>query len=334
VRACVLALLVCAAGGCAGHQPPDTRSFFVRGSQASTGGATYDAPKGTADSGGAGTKAQTTQAQAKSDPSAVSADSDAPKAPVPKTDDLPTLETTDANLGVAVAALKRHPTADGYVAVGNAYHRLGVFDQAVTNFQHALDLNSDLPAAAEGLARVWRDWGLPQFGLPYAYRALSAAPKSPSVENTLGTLLFALGDPEAARTHFEKAVVLDPRAVYALNNLCYVAFMLGNGGPAVARCNEALAISPDVTSIQNNLALVFAAEGHTDQAEQEFAKAGDNPALNFNMGIVQMARHEYRAAVEPFQTACHATPEVAGACAWAAEARRLAAAKPPADIRK
>jgi tetratricopeptide (TPR) repeat protein len=330
VRVCVLALLVCAAAGCAGHQPPDTRSLFIKGSQeSSAGGATFDAPKGAADSSGAGA-----QAQIKSDPSAASSDSGVSKAPAPKADDLPTLETTDANLGVTIAALKRRPTANGYVAVGNAYHRLGVFDQAQANFQHALDINSTLPAASEGLARVWRDWGLPQFGLPYAYRAVSAAPKSPSAENTLGTLLFALGDPEAARTRFEKAVALDPKAVYALNNLCYVAFMLGEGGPAVARCNEALALSPDVTITQNNLALVYAAEGHTDQAADEFARAGDASAANFNMGIVQMARHEYRAAADLFRAACRATPEVAGACAWAAQARRLAGATPPADIRK
>ena len=330
MRVCVLALLVCTAAGCAGHQPPDTRSFFIRGSQASSaGGATFDAPKGAGDSAGAGTQAQT-----QSDSSAVSSDPGASKAPEPKSSDLPTLETTNADLGALLAALKRHPTADGYVAVGNAYRRLGVFDQAQANFQHALDINSDLPAAAEGLARVWRDWELPQYGLPYAYRAVSTAPKSPSAENTLGTLLFVLGDPEAARTHFEKAVTLDPNAVYALNNLCYVALMLGDGGPAAARCNEALALSPDMTSIRNNLALVYAAEGHSDQAADEFARAGDSQAASFNMGIVQMARHEYRAAIEPLQAACRAKPEVAGACAWAAEARRLAAATPRSDIRK
>jgi len=49
---------------------------------------------------------------------------------------------------------------------------------------------------------------------------------------------------------------------------------------------------------------------------------------------VHMARHEYREAVAPFQAACRAQPEVAGACAWAAQARRLAAATPPADIKK
>jgi protein O-GlcNAc transferase len=327
VRVCVLALLACAAAGCAGHRPPDAAGLFIHRSQTqSSDGATFDAPskndasKAAGDSGGV-------MPQTTIDPSV-------PRTPRPKSSDSPTLETTNAGLGVALAALKAHPTADAYVAVGDEYRRLGVLDEAEANFQHALQLNSRLPAAAEGLARAWRDWGLPQFGLPYAYRALSAAPRSPSVENTLGTLLFALGDPEASRIHFQKAVALDPGAAYALNNLCYVAFILGDGGPAIARCNEALVLSPDVASTRNNLALVYAAEGRTDQAADEFARVEDGPAANFNMGIVHMARHEYRAAVEPFQAACRATPEVAGACAWAAQARRLAGAMPQADIRK
>ena len=263
MRVCALALLVCLAAGCAAHRSPDASSLFVHRSQTTyADGATFDAPKAAGDSGGAGT-------QAKIDP-VVSSDPDVPKTPEPKSSDLPTLETTNAGLGAALAALKLHPNANAYVAVGEEYRRLGVFDEAEANFQHALRINSRLPAATEGLARVWRDWGLPQYGLPYAYRAVSAAPRSPSAENTLGTLLFALGDPQAARTHFQKAVVLNPEAVYALNNLCYVAFMLGDGGPAVARCNEALALAPDATT-RNNLALVYAAEGHADQAADEFA---------------------------------------------------------------
>jgi Flp pilus assembly protein TadD len=256
----------------------------------------------------------------------------APAPPATPASNPPTLETTNAGLGAALAALKHHPTANAYVAVGEAYLRLGVFDEAESNFQHALHIDSRSPAAAEDLARLWRDWGWPNLGLPYAYRALSAAPRSPAVENTLGTLLFALGDPEAARTHFQRAAALDPEAAYALNNLCYVALMLGEGGPAIARCQEALALSPDLASSRNNLALVYAAEGHIDQAADEFARSGDGPAADFNMGIVHMARHEYREAVALFQAACHATPEVPGACAWATEARRLAAETPSADI--
>jgi tetratricopeptide (TPR) repeat protein len=326
VRVCGLALLVCLSAGCAAHTPPDAEGLFIHRSQAaSAGGVTFDAtdvsaPSATGETGGA-------RPQATVDPGI-------PRTPRPKSSNSPTLETTNSGLGAALAALTLHPTADAYVAVGREYYRLGVFDQAEANFESALHIDSHLTTATEDLARLWRDWGLPQFGLPFAYRAVSGAPRSPSAENTLGTLLFVLGDPEAAQQHFQKAVALDSQAAYALNNLCYVAFMLGDGGPAIARCNEALALSPDVTITRNNLALVYAAEGHTDQAADEFAKAEDAPAANFNMGIVQMARHQYHDAVALFQAACRATPEVAGACAWAAQARRLAAATPPADIRR
>jgi len=192
VRVCGLALLVCLAAGCAAHRSPDLSGVVIQRSEpTSAKGATFDAPgmngapQPAGDSTGAGPQA--------------ALDPRLREPPRPKTSTLPTLETTNAGLGAALAALKRHPTADAYVAVGEAYHRLGVFDEAEENFRLALRLKARSAAASEGLARVWRDWGWPQIGLPYAYRALSAAPRSPSVENTLGTLLFILGNPEAAR---------------------------------------------------------------------------------------------------------------------------------------
>jgi Flp pilus assembly protein TadD len=291
--------------------------LFVHRSQANyKDGASFDAPTETTGSGD--TRSARTAAAPSPDPGVS-------KLPQPKSSDSPTLETTDPSLVALLASVRTHPTADGYLALGNAYHRLGVLDEAETNFQNALKLDKKSSAAQEGLARVWRDWGWPQYALGNAYRAVSLAPKSPSAENTLGTVLFALGDPEGADKHFQKALSLDPTAAYALNNLCYVSFMLGDGGPAVSRCTDALALAPGLATTRNNLALVYAAQGKTDEAAREFAKVSDGPSAAFNMGIVHVARREYQAAIEPFDAACHAKPEVPGACAWAREARKLAA---------
>jgi tetratricopeptide (TPR) repeat protein len=316
VRACVPALLVCLAAGCAGHRSPDTGSPFVRRSQTTyTDGVTFDAPDSAAGrAAGAGAQAAPTV-----DPQLL-------KGPQPKASDSPTLESTNSGLGAALAALKRQRTSSHYVAVGQEYARLGVLDEAESNFESALQMDSRSSDAAEGLARVWRDWDLPQYGLPHAYRAVSFAPRSASAENTLGTLLFALGDLTASQVHFQRALSLDPQAVYALNNLCYVAFMIGDGGPAAARCTEALALAPAETTTRNNLALVYAAEGRADASAAEFAKASAAPAASFNIGIVDMARHEYKEAQEHFDLACHAKPEVVGACTWAIQARKLSAA--------
>jgi tetratricopeptide (TPR) repeat protein len=318
VRVCALALLVCLAAGCAAHRSPDTTSLFVHRSRATyEDGATFDAPgaAGTKDAPKADGDSGSARAQAIPDPSV-------PKSPQPKSSDSPTLESTTPNLAAIVAAVRLHPSADGYVALGTAYHRLGVLDEAENNFQRALQFNGKSAPAYEGLARVWRDWGLPEYGLGDAYRAVSIAPHSASAHNTLGTLLFALGDPEVAKTHFQRSLALDATAGYALNNLCYVSFMLGEGGPAVARCTEALALAPDAVTTRNNLALVYAAQGKPDEAAREFAKASDGPAASYNVGIAHMARHEYQDAAAAFTIACNAKPEVAGACAWAKEARR------------
>jgi len=314
MRPLVPALVACMAAACAGHQPPDAGNPFVTRSKTTyADGATYDAPKVSG-------ATVASQVQPPAPPETV-----VPKTPVPKATDTPTLESTNATLASAIAELKSHPTAENYVAVGLDYQRLGVLDAAQKSFEEALKLDRHSSAANEGLARVWRDWGLPSQGLGYAYRALSQAPKSPSVHNTLGTLLFALGNPEDARTQFDQALALDPSAAYALNNLCYVAFMLGDAGPAAARCTEALALNPASATTRNNLGLIYAAEGRNADAEREFTKAGGGSSADYNMGIVHMARREYKDAIAPFEAACNVTPPVAGACAWAKEARKLAA---------
>jgi tetratricopeptide (TPR) repeat protein len=315
VRACVLAFAICLAAGCASHRPADAGGPFIHRSQASyADSATFDAPKPADDS--------SVRPQAPLDPAP-----DIPKTPQPKSSNLPTIESTDDGLKAALAALNADPSVATYLAVGVAYHRAGVYDEAETNFQQALKLDSKAWPAADGIARVWRDWGFPQWGLPYAYRAVAAAPKSAAAQNTLGTLLFMLGEPEGARTRFQNAVTLDPTAAWAQNNLCYVAFMLGEGDPAIAHCAKAIAIAPELMAAHNNLGLVYAAQGRDDMAKQEFAQASATAAAAYNMGIVHMSRREYRDAVAPFESACHAEPAVAGACAWALEARRLAYSK-------
>jgi Flp pilus assembly protein TadD len=323
VRLCVLALLVCLAGGCSTHRLPDAdRTSFVRRSQkAYADGATFDVPPADARSGGA-------MAQPSVNATPVTAAGQPPVSSPPsittKTTSPPTIEASDSALIVALVGLKGKPTADAYVAAGSAYLRLGVLDKAESNYQHALRVDGHNAAASDGLARVWRDWGFPQYALGDAYRAVAYAPKSAAAENTLGTVLFALGDPREARAHFQKASNLDPQAVYALNNMCYVSLMLGDAAPAISRCHEALTLSPGFVAARNNLGLVYAAGGRQDLAADEFAKAGGDPAAAYNIGIVEMAKRDYRGAVPPFEAACHASPEVAGACAWATEARRLA----------
>ena len=82
---------------------------------------------------------------------------------------------------------------NGYRSLAERYRERGVLDAAYRNFNRAIALNPRDAAAYEGLARVWRDWGLPALALGDAYRATYYAPQSASARNTYGTVMQALG---------------------------------------------------------------------------------------------------------------------------------------------
>jgi superkiller protein 3 len=241
-----------------------------------------------------------------------------PKAPVA------TLETTDPVLSAALKNLPEPPTAPTLFAVGAAYHRRGLTDQAYSYYSRALRLEPHQAATHDALARIWRDWGLPQLGLSHAHRAIYLDPTSASARNTLGTLLHALGLRDEARRAYQLAVLLDPKAAYAHNNLCYLSFVEGQSEQAVSECRTALRIDPQLKAAHNNLALINAALGRDDVARTEFAAAGDAASVAYNMGIVYLAQSRYADAADEFDSAQVAPLKMVDAERRARDARRLA----------
>src|SRR5262249_16272308 len=173
--------------------------------------------------------------------------------------DAPYVETTDVDLAAALKTLAANPTVANECAVAEIYGGLGIYDRAADHLSAALKLDPKSAAAYDGLARTWRDWGLPEYAVADAYRAIAFAPRSAEAHNTLGTVLFALGDLTAARTQFSQAHALDPSAAYALNNLCYVAFVEGDHTQARAECAAALETMPTLTAAKQTLDALAAA---------------------------------------------------------------------------
>jgi tetratricopeptide (TPR) repeat protein len=213
------------------------------------------------------------------------------------------LEERDPDLAAALKKLSLAPTADLHRAVAERYRERGVLDAAYTHFTKAITLDPRNAAAYEGLARVWRDWGLPQLGVADAYRATFYAPQSASAQNTYGTLMQALGKYREARIAYELATWLDPQAAYAVNNLCYLAFVQGRPDVAIQRCTAALALDPSLAAARNNLGLAFAAAGKLDLARAQFLDAGDRASGLYNLGIVYLAAGDRSRALSAFDEA-------------------------------
>jgi Tfp pilus assembly protein PilF len=240
--------------------------------------------------------------------------------------DLRSVERSDLALRLALSAVDVWETAASHRRAGDAYRRLQILDQAYSHYRQAVAIDKRDAASFDGLARTWRDWGLPEIALGDAYRAVSLAPRSAEAQNTLGTVLYALGDSGAAEARFERARVLDPTAAFARNNLCYLAYLRGDSERAGSECAEAVRLAPSMTAAHNNLALVHASVGRMDLAERSLGLVGNAANSRFNLGILLIARADYARAAVAFDAACRELPLSANACRLAAQARALAGA--------
>jgi Tfp pilus assembly protein PilF len=255
------------------------------------------------------------------------AEAPAPLSP-PDTSATRTIETTDARLAAAVAALKSGPTSASLKAVAAEYMRLGVLDQAIDSLTRALAMAPADATLFAMRARAYRDWDQPDTGLGDAHRATYLAPRSADAFNTLGTIQFALNQTSEARASFERALELVPGAAFPLSNLCYLALIQGDEATALSRCSAALERDPASTLARNNLALVHASAGRLDEARKLFLESADKAAGYYNMGIVLMSRRDYSAAALSFSDACRLKPSFDAACRRAIEARGLASRNP------
>jgi tetratricopeptide (TPR) repeat protein len=236
---------------------------------------------------------------------------------------MPTLESTDKELAAALLRAEIAPGPAAYRQVAREYRRVGVLDQAHEYFTRAVQLDPADAVSHENLARIWRDWGTPQFGLSDAYRAVHYAPDSPSAANTLGTVLQALGYTAEAKEWYGRALAMDPQAWYALNNLCYAAIMTRD--LAIDMCRAAVAAAPDAKAPRHNLALAHAAAGDLEGAKKWFRRAGDTAEAHYNYGITLMGRREFAAAADAFRQALQLDPRHAEAAMRVRQAQQAAA---------
>ena len=232
-----------------------------------------------------------------------------------------TIESTDRRLAAALTLELARPTVESHMRVAGEYHRLRIFDAAFARYDLAAKKAPKRAEPQDGIARMWRDWGLLDRALTAAHRAVFLDPQSSPAFNTLGTILDALGQPDEARRAYQRALMLDPTAAWASNNLCYLELRLGHLSEAQALCEWSLRVAPKLAPARNNLALTHAAAGDVESARREFMAGGDRAAQHYNLGVIQLAVGQYAAAIDSFEEAIKLRPDFAAAKAHAHLAR-------------
>jgi len=283
-RAAVVVVLLPLMGGCATHRG-SVASRFVKPGRPSV---SLDDPNAAAPQAGLqefARKVRTLQSHAQ-----------------PKSTLLPSIETQNPVIQKALLILAMHETAAVHRQLAYAYKAAGVTDFALRHFQRAAALEPCDAAAYDGMARVWRDSGLPGIALGDAYRALNCQ-SSAEIYNTLGTVFIALGQERNAREAFQHALAVNPNASFALNNMCYMEVIAGHLTEGERLCRDAAAQDPTLDTARNNLAALQLLRGDPAAAEAELTTGAAGGTEQYNLGVLKFAAGTFAEAAVAFEAA-------------------------------
>jgi tetratricopeptide (TPR) repeat protein len=99
------------------------------------------------------------------------------------------------------------------------------------------------------------------------------AGRSPILWNKIGIAYHQLGELEAARKSYERAIKLDKKYADAVNNAGTIFYAEKKYRTAISRYEKAIALSPDTASYWSNLGTAYYARGKFDEMSKAYARA-------------------------------------------------------------
>lgn len=125
-----------------------------------------------------------------------------------------------------------------------------------------------------------------------AYR--EGAGNSPVLWDKIGIAYHQLGDLNAARRNYERAIQLDPKYADAINNVGTVLYSQKKYRSAISRYNRALRLAPQSATVWSNLGTAWYARGKYDEMTKAYARALElDPAVfesHSSVGTTMMDR--------------------------------------------
>lgn len=192
------------------------------------------------------------------------------------------------------SAVKVSPdSAPSNKGLADQYYNRKEFDKAITHYERAVAIDQGYIEALLGEAITYRDMKELPRALAAANRAALVAenvaslkPKNPLIRFNLGNVYREMGDLEAARGEWEKAVELDPGYSEAYNNLGIYYQLRGDYPEAIEMFERSLEQNPFNTETYYNAGSVYEAMGETAKAKEYYAR------------FMEMAGTEYGDTVE------------------------------------
>jgi eukaryotic-like serine/threonine-protein kinase len=231
--------------------------------------------------------------------------------------------------------------AEGHTCLGNVYFSTGSYDDAVKEFQRALDLDHSSDEAFRLLAASYQKTGNTAAAEEAFRKAVSLRPNYWGVYNAFGSFFYNQARYTEAAEQFRKAMQLAPQNYSAYSNLGAIYLLLGRYSEAVELLKQSNSLRPSFESYGNLGAAYYYLRRYQDSAEnlQQALKIEDKDWLNWgNLGDAlyqiparrQEALNAYRKAIELTQPRLRLNPRDSFTLAFTADYYAMVDEAPPA----
>ena len=137
-------------------------------------------------------------------------------------------DAIDKLLDAKSAGLKTQELATLYSYLGASCEELGLYDQAITYYQMAVDENPKDPQNYVNLGICYRLSGDYDKAMELYQEGLEIDPDYPELNSSIGTLYLLLDDAQAAIPYFEKAIEEDSTLAVTYGNAALAYAMTGD----------------------------------------------------------------------------------------------------------
>jgi len=208
-------------------------------------------------------------------------------------------------------------SARDHMERGIAYHDEGELDEAVAEYEKAVELDPNNADAHRNLGTAYGEQGRLEESAAAYERAIEIDPQFGEAYGDLTVTYFRLGRIPEALEAGEKAIELSPDYALGHNNLGFVYKEQGKLDKAVAEFEKAIELDPSDPKPHNNLGILYKEQGEFDRAIDAFEKAIEldpsDPKPHNNLGNVYKQQGEFDRAIAEYEKALEIDPEYATA---------------------
>ena len=198
-----------------------------------------------------------------------------------------------------------------------SWQRSWVYKDQETLWTDTLAKNPNCWLGYNNLGLTFLEKGQAEEALEQFQKALEINPNYAEAHTNLGLAFFQKGQAEEALEQFQKALEINPNNAEAHTNLGNALFRSGQLSEAIAQLQRTVQIYPDYAVGHYNLGVAFFQEGKFDEAIAQFEKAVEiNPnyaEAHANLGNALFRKEQLTEAIEQFEIAIKINPKFAQA---------------------